>query len=110
MPLNVADPRGDAPLDVNLASLAAVLADDLGGLLPGHHVVELGKAVDIGGDAEVDDGLAALGEPLLRIGGHPSEDAEVVDPIRPGLRRGVGDVAIDVGYEVGLPGHGCVLL
>src|ERR1022692_5163909 len=69
LPLDVADPRGDAPLDVNLASLAAVLADDLGGLLPGHHIVELGEAVDIGCDAEVDHGLAALGEPLLRIGG-----------------------------------------
>jgi len=55
--LNVADPRGDAPLDVNLATLAAVLADDLGGLLPRHHVVELGEAVDVGGDAQVTTAL-----------------------------------------------------
>src|SRR6202049_4585205 len=109
VPLNVADPRGDAPLHVNLAPLAAVLADDLGGLLPRHHIVELGEAVDVGGDAQVDDGLAALGKPLLRVGRHPSEDAEVVDPVRPGLRRGVGDVAVDVGCEVGLPSHGWVL-
>src|ERR1017187_4229127 len=62
VPLNGADPRGDASLDVNLATLAAVLADDLGGFLPGHHIVELGKAIDVGGDAQVDDGLTALGK------------------------------------------------
>src|ERR1035438_9095519 len=77
VPLNVADPRGDAPLDVNLATLTTVLADAIGGLPPTHPVVELGEAIDVGSDAQVDDGFAALGKPLLRVGRHPSEDAEV---------------------------------
>src|SRR5450631_551590 len=107
--LDLADPRGDPAVDVDLATLAAVLADHLRSLLPGHDVVELGEPVDVGGDADVQHGLAVLGEPHLRVAGHPSEETEVVDPVRPGLRRGVGDVRWDVGCEGGLPGHGCVL-
>ncbi len=68
--------------------------------------MELGEAVDVGGDADVQHGVAGLGEPLLRVAGHPSEKTEVVDPVRPGLRRGVDDVRWDVGCEGGLPGHG----
>src|ERR1035437_4582262 len=104
--LDVADPRSDSSLDVDLTALPA---DHPRGLPPGHDVVELGEAVDVGGNADVQHGLAVLGEPHLRVAGHPSEETEMVDPVRAGLRRGVDDVRLDVGCEGGLPGHGWVL-
>src|SRR5487761_1085558 len=91
---DVADPRGDPPLDMDLATLATVLADHFSRTFPGDDIVEFDPAIDRGGDPDVEDGFTAGGEPGLRIGGHPSEQAVLVDPVRPGLRRGVDDVRL----------------
>src|SRR5262245_40192706 len=78
----------DAALDVDLAALGEVLADDLGLPSPHHHAVPLGGFLLLaalvgpllgGGDAEVRDRLLALRVAQLRVRAEVADQDHFVD-------------------------------
>src|SRR6267143_2488573 len=98
-------PRLDATFHVDEATLAHVLADDLGRATPHDDIVERGLGAVVDGDAQSRDGASALGVAELRVAGQATDEGGAVERRSP-ARGECGGAVVGGGCCCWLPaGH-----